>query len=91
MLPWQQPEQLQEERMPTREKIEWGLIILGILALWPLVFAPEHPISGNIIYKVVVFGGLPLALIFVFVSRLRRFNKALHEQDPLKDDDRYES
>jgi len=90
MLPWQQPEQLEEEGMTTREKIEWALIILGILALWPLIFLPDHAISGNIVYKIGIYAGLPIALIFVFVSRLRRFNKALHEQDPLKDDDRYE-
>ena len=92
MLPWQQPEPQPEERMSTREKIEWGIIILAVAALWPLVFLPsENPINQSIVYKLALFAGVPIALIYVFVSRLQRFNRAVREQDPLKDDDRYES
>jgi hypothetical protein len=89
MLPWQKPQQ--EERMPLREKIEWAVIILAIVALWPRIFLPDSPINHNIVYNVLVLGVLPIALIYVLVQRVRRFNRAVREQDPLKDDDRFES
>jgi hypothetical protein len=92
MLPWQQPEAQPEERMSTREKIEWVIIITAILALWPRIFLPADSfINRSMLYNVVLFPALLIALVVVFVTRLRRFHKAVHEQDPLKDDDRFES
>lgn len=78
--------------MPWREKIEWAVLILAIGAFWPWVFLPaEHSINQSIMYKVLTLAVVPIALIFIFVSRLRRFNRAVREQDPFKDDDRFES
>ena len=88
MLPWQQPQP--EDGMSRREKIEWAIILLAIAALWPKIFVPHGALSNHIVYNVLVFAVLPIALIVVFVARLRRFNRAVHEQDPLKDDERYE-
>ncbi|MFQ6133050.1 MAG: hypothetical protein ACE5R4_13500 [Armatimonadota bacterium] len=92
MLPFQQPPE--DERMPVGERIEWAVMIVGILLWWPkllmMVYHPSAPsracdllvaLVGSPVYDTVIYAVVPLALIAVFIRRLRRFLTLLQEQE----------
>lgn len=80
MLPYQQPPQ--EGKMPLAERIEWAVMIVGILLWWPKVFlGGDHPLHDSPVYNTVIYLVVPLALLAVFIRRLRRFLEAMRQQE----------
>lgn len=68
--------------MPTAERIEWAVMIVGILLWWPKVFlSADHPLHDSAVYNTVIYVVVPLALVAILIRRLRRFLTAVREQE----------
>lgn len=59
--------------MERSELIEWVVIILCIVAWWPLVFLNFGPSW----YRLLLYGGEPVAMLIILVRRFRRMKAGL--------------
>jgi len=59
--------------MERNELIEWIVIILCVIAWWPLIFWNFNPLW----YHLLIYYGAPLALVLIFIRRHRRMKAGL--------------
>jgi len=92
MLPFQQPPA--DERMALSERLEWAVMIVGLLLWWPKLFvqvyqpAQESPayqtllhLAQSPVYGTVIYVLVPLALLAILIRRLRRFLTVMRQQE----------
>lgn len=77
--------------MERNELIEWIIIILCVIAWWPLIFLGFNPLW----YHILIYYGTPLVLIVIFFRRYKRMKAGLEyseqaakSQVPGRPDDR---
>ncbi|MFQ6099425.1 MAG: hypothetical protein ACE5O2_16960 [Armatimonadota bacterium] len=85
MLPYQRPPEA-EARMSTREKVEWAVIILGVVAWWPKIFLRDYSFVYHPAYNFLCYAVVPLALLFIFVRRVILFRRFVEDEERKRDE-----
>ena len=72
--------------MSRREKVEWAIIILGIVAWWPKIFLRESDFSHHPLYNALCYLVIPLVLAFIFVRRAILFRRFVEDEERKRDE-----
>lgn len=59
--------------MERNELIEWIVMILCVIAWWPLIFLNFNPLW----YHLLLYYGTPIVLVIIFIRRHRRMKAGL--------------
>jgi hypothetical protein len=71
--------------MSRTELIEWIVMILCVIVWWPRVFLGyDSPL-----YHLLIYCGVPIALIIIFVVRYRRMRSGLEYSEKVVQSQRY--